>query len=424
MRKLDLSTSLVWNRIVRLFTGGIRQRITRLGVVYSFATAVVAAAAFISGNNLVFLVLAVMLSTFIVSGLVSRLGLDRLELEFFLPEHVSARRRVPGRVQVQNRKRWLPSFSIHLAGTDTNVFPTILYFPVIPTQTLIEEPIVAQFPRRGSYRDNAFQFVTRFPFGFTERRIKVVLRGEVVVYPSIDPREEISALLERMEGELEAKLRGRGDDFYRIRPYEYGESARHVDWKATAHTGALQVREFARERDPKVEIYLDLERADGSTDGSFEEWFEEAIEACAFLVWNLASKGARVRFRTQTTDLSIPEEADAYTILKFLALVEPLAASRAMGLGENSEHDSIDLHVLFSARPERFEAAGWQLGHVVDTRRLPVKRAAAAGSASGDAKNRDRAGAHADHGSRKRQSGSAGVDGDSGRAGTAADSRS
>lgn len=403
---------------MRLFTGGIRQRITRLGVVYSFATAVVAAAAFISGNNLVFLVLAVMLSTFIVSGLVSRLGLDGLELEFLLPEHVSARRRVPGRVQVSNRKRWLPSFSIHLAGTDTNVFPTVLYFPVIPTRTTIEEPIVAQFPKRGSYRDNAFQFVTRFPFGFTERRIRVVLRGEVVVYPSIDPREEIASLLHQMEGELEAKMRGRGDDFYRIRPYEYGESARHVDWKATAHTGLLQVREFARERDPKVEIYLDLERADVSTDGSFEEWFEEAIEACAFLVWNLVSTGARVRFRTQTTDLTVPEEADAYTILKFLALVEPLAASRAMGLGENSEHDSIDLHVLFSARPERFAAAGWQLGHVVDARSLPVKSADAAGE------DGNRTGAHADHGGRKREDGSARLDGDSGRAGTAADPRS
>ena len=421
MRRLDLSASAVWGRLIRLFTGGIRQRITRLGVVYSLATAIVAASAFISGNNLVFLVLALMLSTFIVSGLVSRLGLDALDLEFLLPEHLSARRRVAGRVQVRNRKRWLPSFSIHLAGTDTQIFPTVLYFPVISTGACIEESIVAQFPRRGSYRDNAFQFVTRFPFGFTERRIQVPLQGEVIVYPSIEPRPEIAALLEQMEGELEAKQRGRGDDFYRIRPYEHGESARHVDWKATAHTGGLQVREFARERDPLVEIYLDLERVEAVTDGTFDAWFELAVEAAAYLVWNLAQRGARIRFRTQTVELQVPEDADAYTILKFLALVEPLAAGRGASLGNCSEDDSIDLQVLFSARPERFAAAGWHFGHVVDRGVLPVP---GANPGSAEAGPRDRTGAHADHGSGKREGGSAGLDGDPRRAGDPANAGS
>ena len=402
--------------MVRIFTGGIRQRITRLGVVYSLVTAVVAASAFISGNNLVFLVLALMLSTFIVSGLVSRLGLDALDLEFLLPEHLSARRRVTGRVQVRNRKRWLPSFSIHLAGTDTQVFPTVLYFPVIATRKTIAETIVAYFPRRGSYRDNAFQFVTRFPFGFTERRIQVPLQGEVVVYPAIDPRPEMAALMDQMEGELEAKQRGRGDDFYRIRPYEHGESSRHVDWKATAHTGGLQVREFARERDPLVEIYLDLERVGVATDGSFEAWFEEAVEACAYVVWSLSQRGARIRFRTQTADVRVPEAGDAYTILKFLALVEPLAAGRGMGLGEPSEDDSLDLQILFSAQASRFAAAGWRLGHVVDPGSLPVRRTDS-GSGGGEAG----AGAHANHGDRERQGGSAGVNGDPGRARDSAD---
>ena len=47
---------------------------------------------------------------------------------------------------------------------------------------------------------------------------------------------------------MEMIQRGRGHDFYRIRPYETLESARHVDWKATAHTRDLQVREYAGNR--------------------------------------------------------------------------------------------------------------------------------------------------------------------------------
>src|SRR5438270_6641202 len=33
------------------------------------------------------------------------------------------------------------------------------------------------------------------------------------------------------------------------------ESARHVDWKATAHVRSLQVREFAREQEQTVEVF-------------------------------------------------------------------------------------------------------------------------------------------------------------------------
>jgi len=44
-------------------------------------------------------------------------------------------------------------------------------------------------------------------------------------------------------GELESYQRGRGNDLYSIRDYQFNDSARHVDWKATARTGVLQVRE-------------------------------------------------------------------------------------------------------------------------------------------------------------------------------------
>ena len=77
---------------------------------------------------------------------------------------------------------------------------------------------------------------------------------------------------EFLRGEMQAHYRGRGGEFYRIRPYEPFESARHVDWKATAHTGELQVREFAREQEHLLEIFLDLE-----TPEALHDWFERAV---------------------------------------------------------------------------------------------------------------------------------------------------
>ena len=51
---------------------------------------VVAFGAIVSANNLLFLIVATMMATLLVSGLVSRLCLAGLELDFQVPEHVPA----------------------------------------------------------------------------------------------------------------------------------------------------------------------------------------------------------------------------------------------------------------------------------------------------------------------------------------------
>ena len=61
---------------------GVKYRITRGGFLFTLAAALVAGAAIASANNLLFLVVATMLSVLLMSGLVSRLGLAGLELYF------------------------------------------------------------------------------------------------------------------------------------------------------------------------------------------------------------------------------------------------------------------------------------------------------------------------------------------------------
>src|ERR1700722_1122420 len=269
----------------------LRQTITRVGMTYFATLAVVATAAVLSANNLLFLILAAMLATLLVSGFISKLGLAGLELDLVLPEHISARRKIRAGIRLKNLKHWVPSFSIHLAGAPQSGLESILYFPVIPGGAVLEESVELYFPKRGAHRERSFQFSTRFPFGFAERRENVTARHDVIVYPCLDPQPGFEALLVSVSGEMEALQRGRGHDFYRIRPYEAMESARHVDWKATAHTGDLQVREFAREQDHRVVIYFDL-------DAAFEHtpWFEAAVDSAAFLAYHLAERGAHVRF--------------------------------------------------------------------------------------------------------------------------------
>lgn len=330
----------------------MRQQVTRLGLLFTMACVVVALGAFASANNLLFLILAIMLATFMVSGFISRLSLAGLELDFLLPEHICAGRNLLGRIVIRNAKGWMPSFSIHVTASSDSGLSLPLYFPVIPGGTRVEEPVELYFARRGSYRQNSFRFSTRFPFGFTERRINVPLAREVLIYPSIDPQPGFDELLISLDGEIASFYRGLGHDFYRIRPYEVLESARHVDWKATAHTGDLQVREFAREQEQAVAFFLDLDAPANAA-----AWFESAIDRCAFLAWNMSQRGSRVRFCTQDVDWQLPEEADVYTILKYLAVV-----SRRPGKPLAASNDRDVFQIIFSALPERLAEAGWELG--------------------------------------------------------------
>jgi uncharacterized protein (DUF58 family) len=388
-----------WLRIRPEVASGSGYRITRAGAYYLLTVVVVALAAFLSGNNLLFLLLAAMLATLVISGFVSRLNLAGLELDFHLPEHITARRPVGARISVRNAKWLVPSFSVHLSGIPPSVFSAGLYLAMIPARSRVEETVSVTFGRRGVHQEKSFRFSTRFPFGFTERWFHVRLLRQALVYPCLEPQPGFEELAGQVRGELEARRRGRGHDFYRIRPYEPLESARHVDWKATAHTGELQVREFAREQEPLVEIVLDLEAGPAELD-----WFEQAVECCAYLCWRMLWREARVRFRTQEFEVAVPAEGDVYTILKYLALVAPQP-----GKGAIEPRDEDGYSVVFTSHRERFEPPIWQGALVLgpDSPLFERRRADA-----------DRTGAHVDHRGREAGGGDAGA-GDGERSGGA-----
>jgi uncharacterized protein (DUF58 family) len=330
----------------------LRNRITRGGFLFVLAVLLTGAGAFLSGNNLLFLVFSAMLALLLVSGFISRLMLAGLELELLLPEHVSARMPTCARIRMRNLKRLTPSFSIELAGS-VNDTPSILkdpvYFPLIPGRAMIEAAVQVVFPYRGRHGENLFVISTKFPFGFLRKSTTVALRRETIVYPALEPREGMEILLDSVSGEIESRSRGDGRDFYRIRPYEAQDSARHVDWKSSAHTGGLQVREFTRDQQRTVEIFFDRRIAPGQ-----QQRFEELVENCAFFVWELADRDARMWVRSQRYALALPEEGEIYDLLKFLALVEPLVLLKQSEEDRVTEDpvDAANLQIVFSALPD------------------------------------------------------------------------
>ena len=355
----------LWAHLRDALTRRIRYKITRGGTLFILAIVLVGLAAIGSSNNLLFLILAAMLATLLVSGFVSRLCLAALQLDFLVPEHIPAGRSVPGKLYVRNQKWLMPSFSIRVEGIRQPNSPTLtsgVYFPLIAGGATLEETVEVRFPKRGAYRQNSFAFLTSFPFGFLEKSARVTLGREMIVYPSIDPWPGFEDLLAGIAGEIETHYRGLGRDFYRIRPYEVLESARHLDWKASAHTGALQVREFAREQERTVEMFLDRD-----IPPQLDAWFEHAVNCCAFLAWSLSNQGASIHFRSNGYELRQPEEGDIYTILKYLALVYPQKASEL-----EAPLDDTSYKIVFTPSPRQFAEAGWMDARVFDPEVLPL----------------------------------------------------
>jgi hypothetical protein len=190
------------------------------------------------------------------------------------------------------------------------------YFPFLPPQAELSADLELRFDQRGRYRESSFGLATRFPFAFLTKTRHVSLPREVLVYPRIEPTQEVFEILPVVRGEWESFVRGRGSDLYRIREYQPEDSARHVDWKATAKSGSLKVREFAREDERRLCIAFDNPEPGLMS----ERAYEKAVDLAASLAWHFSTQeGAEVSFIVP----GHPRTRDVHEFLAWLAVIEP-----------------------------------------------------------------------------------------------------
>lgn len=324
----------------------IDYELTREGMFFIGLVFLLAIAGLNTGNNLLYLVVASLLASILMSGVLSLGVLSGLSLEIFLPEHVFARRPVPARIHLENQKRLLPSFSITLRGSEEagggkkaktqgekkhspwlpeqhgGILRQALYFPFLPAKHTVSRQVELEFPRRGIYREKGFDLSTRFPFGFLEKKLEIEVSRRLVVYPAVQPTEEFYEILPMLSGEMEAFQRGRGHDLYSIRDMLPTDSARHVDWKASARSGEVKVREFTREDERRLQLVLD--RRIGEPDDDALRRFEAGVEFCACLAWHFYEVDAQLQFLCDDFQTPAARMGEViYDILGFLAAVEP-----------------------------------------------------------------------------------------------------
>jgi uncharacterized protein (DUF58 family) len=300
---------------------------TREGLFFLLTVLAVGMAAVTSGNNLIYLIFSSMLAAMVLSGLVSRLGLSGLQLNVSFPPHLFARQRVLAQVTLRNLKRWMPSFSIRIglapsAPRQSDIEMDEIYCPMITGRGRagVSAPLV--FARRGLYRRADFWLRSKFPFSFVERKARLALAQEVLVYPSVEPSPVVDDVVRRLDELWRTSARGDSHDLYRLRPALPDDGARFVDWKGSARSRELMVREFTREDLRRLEIVLDRRVQPGE---SWELRFESTVELCAAVVWRLHSLQSEIRFASD--DVSIlcsPNSPAVYDILRYLALAQPV----------------------------------------------------------------------------------------------------
>jgi uncharacterized protein (DUF58 family) len=343
--------------------------VTKAGVIYVLVTLVIGIAALNTGNNLLYIVVAAMLAAILVSGVVSAQVLRGLQLEVRLPEHMFAGRPVLGHIVLRNPRRFLTSFSIRVvparreqkigkhkndkkkirkqwqwerttftfplnrapenqwvrlrdwrvrrvevAPPPPGIFEGMVYFPFLPPGAALTADLELRFQRRGRYCESSFGLATRFPFAFLTKTRQVALEREILVYPAIEPPDELFEILPLVRGEWESFVRGRGTDLYRIREYTPEDSARHVDWKATAKSGSLKVREFSREDERKLCIVFDNPAAGLIS----AQAYEKAVTLAASLAWHFSSQDAEVSFVVS----GFGRGTDVHEFLARLAVIE------------------------------------------------------------------------------------------------------
>ena len=301
--------------------------LTRQGLFFVAAVIVVALAALTSGNNLIYLILSCMLAAMIIAGLVSRLGLSGLQLTLAFPPHLFAGQPTATQATLRNLKRWMPSFSIWLgvappAAGRSHLKMEDVYCPMITGRGEARISVPATFLRRGRFQKGDFRLRSKFPFSFVERRARLRLTKQVYVYPSVDSSDLVEELIEPAAKAWQAPERGDSQDLYRIRTATAADGARFVDWKATARSTDLMVREFTREDRRYAEVVFDPTAPGGTVPGLL---FERGVQLCAALVWRLHHMQAEIRFSCGDVMITAPAHSSAvYEVLRQLAMVELL----------------------------------------------------------------------------------------------------
>ncbi|MEI8241043.1 MAG: DUF58 domain-containing protein [Actinomycetota bacterium] len=200
--------------------------------------------------------------------------------------------------------------------------------------------------RRGMLRIGPLRAERSDPLGLCVHTQRLAGTGEVLVVP-----ERLPLVFPglgsrgRLGDHLRLKSWGQsGNEFHSQREYVPGDDLRRINWKSTARTGELIVRETTREGVRHCTVVLDTFEFEYDDPDAFER----AVVAAASIVACAAAEGVATRLVAPGLDLRGPDVA--HESLRWLATVE--TGDRLVDLGVNPHVDGLGLVVFVTGHSD------------------------------------------------------------------------
>jgi len=307
-----------------------RQRIlpTIPGLMLLVMILAIGMAAYNTGNNLLFITLALLLSSLVLSGVLAWLNFSGTEwrLRPVPPFRVGQEAEVG--IELRNCKRLLPTYALWF---DLEARPTMAGTRLYLRRRLEvggSERLGWTFrpTRRGRETLVLSGMGSLFPFGFLRKTMGATVRREVRVWPARVACNFTGAAAARFQMESEEVAKpGTGNDLLGLRRYRIGDSHRHIHWKASARLRHLLVRQYATEGAETFALWLESAES---------LWTRpEQFELLCRLAGTLAEDLFRIgRLDSVAVDAEMPllvrRLRDVETWLDRLAVLEPGPAAR------------------------------------------------------------------------------------------------
>ncbi len=314
-------------------------RITKVGLWFLIFMVVVAVGATNTGNNGLFLVLAVMGSAVAVSDVVGRLNVRALRIALVAPDEIFANSPSHLNVHVVNRSRWLPRWLTVLTVEPEDVSPLIDKPWIDPIHHRARPFLLAHLPRRsesrgqieimmrarGRWRVRYAHATSLFPLGFFRRGRRHRADIEILVFPEVYPPSGSCPARLGKSGNEPTRRRGWGHDMLGLRAFRPGDDPRSIHWKQTARTGDLIFKEHETEESRRLLIVFDNAVGELANNGERRR-FERLVSEAATAALDYLDSGHEVSLLSRNADLPFAGgQQQRHRILEMLALIEPCA---------------------------------------------------------------------------------------------------
>lgn len=305
------------SRVPRPFEFDGVVRLTKVGTVYLIATVILAISAINTGNNALYIGVALMLGSLLLSGMASKGGLKGLHAEVGAPGEVWAGRPARGTLRLRNGSRLWHVRDLVL--TSEALAEPVLIPLVRRRQTVVIEASFL-FPRRGLAHVNAIDSYTRYPFGFFLKKRRLRVSSEVVVFPRLLAGTASTERFRATSGEqTTANRAGISSELHSFREYTRGDSLRHVHWKKSASLGRWIMKQTDAETGKSAHVVVDpyLPKHVSADE------FEEMIATAATFIHHAGRDGFDITLSLPRATIRARDGELASPLFRALALLEP-----------------------------------------------------------------------------------------------------